>query len=80
MDDALLYASATTLAQAIRDKQVSAKEVVEAHLQRIAEVNPTLHAVVQLVADRALDEARMADQALMQGGDARPLTRRAHDH
>jgi hypothetical protein len=31
MDDALLYASAATLARAMRDKQVSAKEVVEAH-------------------------------------------------
>jgi amidase len=73
MDDALLYASATTLAQAIRDKQVSPKEVVEAHLQRIEEVNPTLHAVVQLVADRALDEARTADQTLMQGETLGPL-------
>jgi len=73
MDDALLYASATTLAQAIRDKQVSTKEVVEAHLQRIEEVNPTIHAVVQLVADRALDEARTADQALVHGEALGPL-------
>ena len=44
--DELLYASATTIAQAIREKRVSATEVVEAHLQRIATVNPTLNAVV----------------------------------
>jgi amidase len=73
MDDALLYTSATTLAQVIRDKQVSAQEVIEAHLQRIEEVNPMLHAVVQLVADRALDEARTADQALGQGKTLGPL-------
>jgi len=47
--DELLYASATTIAQAIREKRVSATEVVEAHLQRIATVNPTLNAVVQVV-------------------------------
>lgn len=73
MDDAFLYASVATLARAIRDKQVAAKEVVEAHLQRIEAVNPTLHAVVQLAADRALDEARAADQALSQGDRLGPL-------
>jgi amidase len=73
MDDALLYASAATLARAIRDKQVSAREVVEAHLYRIEAVNPTLHAVVQLAAERALDEARAADRALAQGDPIGPL-------
>ncbi len=73
MENTLLYASASTLARAIRDKQVSAKEVVEAHLQRIEEVNPALHAVVQLAAKRALDEARAADQALLKGDVLGPL-------
>ena len=41
MDD-LVYASAVELAQNIRDKHVSALEVVDAHLQRIEEVNPKL--------------------------------------
>ena len=35
MDDALLYGPAVALAHAIRGKQVSVTEVVEAHLQRI---------------------------------------------
>ena len=55
--DEIIYASATSLAQAIRDKRVSATEVVEAHLQRIAAVNPTLNAVVQTVGPRARLEA-----------------------
>jgi Asp-tRNA(Asn)/Glu-tRNA(Gln) amidotransferase A subunit family amidase len=42
----LIYASATALARAIRTKEVSAVEVVHAHLQRIAAVNPALNAVV----------------------------------
>ena len=73
MDDALLYTSAATLARAIRDKRVSVKEVVEAHLQRIDDVNPALRAVVQLAAERALDEARAADQALLRGDTLGPL-------
>ncbi|MCY4654728.1 MAG: amidase [Dehalococcoidia bacterium] len=66
-------ASAKTIAQAIRDGQVSAYEVVRAHLDRIAEVNPSLNAVVRLCAERALDEAREADAALSRGDDVGPL-------
>lgn len=73
MDDALLHASARTLARAIRDQQVSAEDVVTAHLQRIAAVNPALNAVVQLAAERALDEARHADQVLTTGNTLGPL-------
>ncbi len=60
----LIYASATTLTHAIRDKQVSSQEVVEAYLKRIEAVNPQLNAVVQLTADEALAQARRADAAL----------------
>ena len=65
--DEIIYASATSIAQAIRDKRVSATEVVEAHLQRLAAVNPTLNAVVQSVGPRARLEALAADQALARG-------------
>jgi Asp-tRNA(Asn)/Glu-tRNA(Gln) amidotransferase A subunit family amidase len=34
--------SATELAEAIRSGQVSSREVVEAHLRRIEEVNPAV--------------------------------------
>ena len=44
--DELIYASATWLAQAIRDKEVSSQEVVEVYLRRIGEVNPKLNAVL----------------------------------
>src|SRR5919106_1442608 len=71
--DELIYASATTIAQAVREKKVSAKEVVEAHLQRIEAVNPALNAVVYTVSERALDEALAADQALARGEAKGPL-------
>ena len=60
----LIYASATTLARAIRAKEVSAVEVIQASLQCIAEVNPALNAVVQLCAEAAQAQARAADAAL----------------
>ncbi|MBI3327509.1 MAG: amidase, partial [Nitrospinae bacterium] len=62
--DELIYASANAIAKAIRDKDVSAVEVVEAHLRRIEAVNPKLNAVVHTIAARARAEARAADQAL----------------
>jgi amidase len=55
--------SASELALAIRSKQLSSKAIVEAHLARIAEVNPKLNAIVQLTADTARKEADEADAA-----------------
>src|SRR5438270_11893297 len=71
--DELVYTSATSLAQAIRDKRVSSQEVVEAYIHRIEAVNPQLNAVVQLTADSALAQARQADVALARGEINGPL-------
>jgi amidase len=46
---------------------------VRASLERIEEVNPRLNAVVQITAERALQEARAADQALARGEVSGPL-------
>ena len=72
MDD-ITFQSAKSIAQAIRDKSVSVREVVEAHLRRIEEVNPVINAVVQLAAERAVDEARELDDALAKGEVRGPL-------
>jgi amidase len=69
----LFYESAATLARRIRSRELSSLEVVEAHLRRIAQVNPPLNAVVQLAAEQALDDARAADRALAQGQPTGPL-------
>ena len=63
----LRYQSATNIARAIRERDVSAVEVVQAHLDRIDAVNPALNAVVALCAERALSEARDADAAIARG-------------
>ncbi|MEO8426535.1 MAG: amidase [Verrucomicrobiota bacterium] len=65
--DDLFYWSAARLARAIRDKLVSSEQVVQAHLDRIVQVNGTINAAVQVTAKRALAEARAADAALAQG-------------
>ena len=44
----MIFASATEQAEAIREKQISSEELTQACLERIAEVNPKLNAVVQL--------------------------------
>ena len=71
--DELIYGSATTLAKAIRDKKVSSAEVVNAYLQRIEQVNPQLHAVVQLTAEAARTHAHEADATLARGDVKGPL-------
>ena len=54
MSEDLLTASATALAQMIRDRTVTSREVTESHLRRIAEVNPHINAVVQSDPDMAM--------------------------
>ncbi|PYS82404.1 MAG: amidase [Acidobacteria bacterium] len=71
--DEIIYSSATELARAIVEKEVSSEEVVNAHLARIEEANPKLNAVVRLTADAARARAREADAALARGDTWGPL-------
>jgi amidase len=64
----LLRATAVEQAALVRAGEVSARELVEASLRAIEDLNPTLNAFVTLCAERALDEA---DRVLP--GDPRPL-------
>jgi len=69
----LHYRDAATLAELIRTRQISSREVVQAHLDRIAAVNPQINAVVTLLADAALQAADAADKAVAQGAVLGPL-------
>jgi amidase len=60
--------SATDLAQAIRSKQISSQEVIEAHLRRIEAVNPAVNAVTVVLGEQALEAARAADRVVAAGG------------
>ncbi|MBU3674498.1 MAG: amidase [Solirubrobacteraceae bacterium] len=63
----LAYAGAARQAQMVRDGECTAREVVEATLERIAEVDPLLNAYRVVFAEEALAEADRVDA---QGGTA----------
>ncbi|MFZ3320723.1 MAG: AtzE family amidohydrolase [Usitatibacter sp.] len=66
-------ASAFEVAAAVRSREVSATEVAEAALARIASRDPHINAYTLVTAERALAEARALDRRLDAGDDAGPL-------
>jgi amidase len=68
-----LTQSASELVQQLKNKNISAVELLEAHLDRIAKVNPDINAVVTLDKDRTRKRAIAADEALENGADWGPL-------
>lgn len=73
MNEEVIVWSATRIAEAIRAREISSEEVVEAFLDRIAAVNDELNAVVQLRAEAAIEQARRADQKVETGEQLGPL-------
>ncbi len=57
----------------IRAKDLSPVDLVEAKLERIAELDPTLNCFVKLLGDEALAEARSAEAEIAKGGWKGPL-------
>ena len=66
-DSELCELSAIELAARIRRKDVSAREVMRAHLDRIDRLNPRVNAIVTLVSERAMDHAARADELMSRG-------------
>jgi len=66
--DELCDLSAIELATRIQRKNVSAREVMAAHLARIDRINPKVNAIVTVVAERALVDAARADEIAARGG------------
>jgi amidase len=73
MTDELWYLDATDLADRLRRREVSAREVTQAFLDRIEAMNPLVNAIVTLDAEGALRAAAEADQWLVAGDDPGPL-------
>lgn len=69
----ICFMTATELARRIRARELSARDVMAAHLAQIERVNPTVNAIVTLVPERAMDAARAADEALARGAPVGPL-------
>ncbi|MFD5316620.1 amidase [Streptomyces sp. NPDC127098] len=67
-DSPLHWWSAADLARGIRTREISAEEVMRAHLDRIAETNDRVGAIVSMVPEsQALAAAREADRAVARG-------------
>ncbi|WP_341996528.1 amidase [Microbacterium sp. LWH7-1.2] len=71
--DELWRLDATDQAAAIRERRVTARDVVQSHLDRIRAVNPITNAVVRELEDEALQAADAADAALAAGEPVGPL-------
>src|SRR5213593_298983 len=72
MSDAIAFATIRELGTRYRKRELSPVGVTRALLARIEKLDPILHAFVTLTADRALADARAAEEALGKG-DSRPL-------
>ena len=73
MTDLTVDSTARDQADAVRRREISARELLDLHLARIAERNPRLNAIVSLDEDRARDGAAAADEALARGASVGPL-------
>lgn len=67
--DDICFTSAVDQSRLLRTREISAFELVQAHLEQIALVNPKVNAIVTLTDELALAEASRADRALGAGED-----------
>jgi aspartyl-tRNA(Asn)/glutamyl-tRNA(Gln) amidotransferase subunit A len=72
MRDQIFYMDATRIAERIAKREISPVEVVQSHLDRIADANPKVNAIVTL-ADGAVRAAKQAEAAVMSGAQVGPL-------
>ena len=72
MTNEIIHVDATRMAELVAKREVSPVEIVQAHLDRIAEVNPKVNAIVTM-ADGALDAAKKAEAAVKSDARLGPL-------
>ncbi|MFE0146775.1 amidase [Nonomuraea sp. NPDC059007] len=63
----LHYLTATEMSRLLRARDISAVELLQAHLDRIEQVNPRVNAIVTLAAEQAMDTARALDSVAPAG-------------
>jgi Asp-tRNA(Asn)/Glu-tRNA(Gln) amidotransferase A subunit family amidase len=68
----IIHMDASHIAELIAKRELSPVEVMQAHLDRIAEVNPRVNAIVT-VADGSLDAAKKAEAAVKPDARLGPL-------
>jgi aspartyl-tRNA(Asn)/glutamyl-tRNA(Gln) amidotransferase subunit A len=73
LGDDVLYLSATELGKRIQSRKLSPVELAEAYLARIDRLGPKLKAFVTVTRDRALAQARQAEEEIAAGKVRGPL-------
>jgi len=68
-----VHSPALAMLAALHAKEVSARELLELHLDRMASVNPQVNAIVSVDEERARASALQADEALASGTPVGPL-------
>ena len=69
----ICFLTAVELTRRIHAKDLSVREVMEAHLAQIERINPQVNAIVTLLSEQAMDQAAVADEALAHGEEVGPL-------
>jgi len=69
----ICFLPATELARRIRTKDISVREVMEAHLAQIEHLNPKMNAIVTLLTEQAMWQATAADERLARDEEVGPL-------
>ncbi|MGH7649733.1 MAG: amidase [Gemmatimonadaceae bacterium] len=69
----LAFLPVTELSELVRRRKVTSEQLTRLSLDRLQQFDPTLHCVITLTADRALDRARAADEELRRGHWRGPL-------
>ncbi|HML17292.1 MAG TPA: amidase [Bryobacteraceae bacterium] len=69
----ICFLNAVEMAKLVRQKKLSAREVMEAHLKQIDRVNPKVNAIITLIAGQAMENARHSDEAQAHGAALGPL-------
>lgn len=72
-EDDLCFRSASELAFLIAYRHLSATELLTAHLDRVARINPTVNAIVNLVPEQAMERAREIDRRIARNQPVGPL-------
>jgi amidase len=73
MDDDLCFTPAVELARRLHARELSARELLDAYLDRIHRVNPAINAIVTLAEEQAALQAAEADDTAARGAMLGPL-------
>ena len=73
MSDLLWQLGAMETAELISKKDVSTREVIENHLERLTEVNPKINAITRSLNDEAMEMAKLADEKISRNEQIGPL-------